>query len=180
MASRAGWACFEKRMYRALCGLLAVLVLTGSGCVHRRMTIRSNPPGALVYVDNIYEIGTTPISFDFIYYGTRKIKLVKSGFETVEDEVTIKAPAYQLFPIDFFVENLYPAEIKDHRHLTYQLQPQLITPTDQLLQRADSLRGVRPASLEEPTLPYQLPGTYQPPLLVPNGADLPPSLPPSR
>jgi len=45
--------------------LLAIVLLPAqSGCVTRRMTIRSNPPGALVYVDD-YEIGTTlfrPIS----------------------------------------------------------------------------------------------------------------------
>ena len=32
------------------------------------MTIRSNPPGAMFYVDD-YEIGITPISTSFIYYG---------------------------------------------------------------------------------------------------------------
>ena len=51
--------------------VLAVLVcLAALGCVQRRMTIRSNPPGALVYVDD-YQVGTTPVSTDFGYYGTR-------------------------------------------------------------------------------------------------------------
>src|ERR1700690_4113146 len=59
-----------------------VLSLGTSGCVQRRMTIRSNPPGALVYVDD-YEIGTTPVSASFTYYGTRKIRLVKDGYETL-------------------------------------------------------------------------------------------------
>ena len=44
---------------------------TQTGCVQRRLTIRSSPPGAVVYVGN-QEIGTTPISHDFIYYGSRE------------------------------------------------------------------------------------------------------------
>ncbi|MEI6037860.1 MAG: PEGA domain-containing protein, partial [Planctomycetota bacterium] len=44
------------------------LLCASTGCVQRRMTIRSNPPGALVYVDD-YQIGATPVSTDFIYYG---------------------------------------------------------------------------------------------------------------
>ena len=31
------------------------------GCVQRRMVVRSNPPGAVVYVDD-YQIGTTPVA----------------------------------------------------------------------------------------------------------------------
>jgi len=39
-----------------------------AGFVRRRMTVCTNPPGALVYVDD-YEICTTPISHNFTYYG---------------------------------------------------------------------------------------------------------------
>ena len=42
---------------------LAVLAASQTGCVRRRMTIRSDPPGALVYVDD-QQIGATPISTD--------------------------------------------------------------------------------------------------------------------
>src|SRR5687768_13584388 len=48
----------------ALLAALAMLVACESGCVRRRMTVRSNPPGAKVYVDDI-EIGTTPVSTNF-------------------------------------------------------------------------------------------------------------------
>jgi hypothetical protein len=63
--------------------LLATLVCASAGgCVQRRSTNRSNPPGALVYVDD-YQIGTTPVSTDFVYYGNRKVRLVKSGYESL-------------------------------------------------------------------------------------------------
>jgi hypothetical protein len=44
---------------------MLLLAVAATGCVQRRMTIRSDPPGALVYVDD-YQIGTTPVSHDFV------------------------------------------------------------------------------------------------------------------
>jgi hypothetical protein len=67
------------------------------GCVRRRMTVRSNPPGALVFVDD-QEVGTTPVSTGFTYYGTRKIQLMKDGFETLTVKQTFHPPWYQFTP----------------------------------------------------------------------------------
>ena len=122
-------------------GLLAAALacLCPAGCVQRRLTIRSNPPGALVYVDN-YEIGTTPVSTDFIYYGSRQIRLVKDGFETLTVLQPVPTPWYQYFPIDFFAENVVPGEIRDERVLDFVLTPQIIAQGDQLLQRGEDLR----------------------------------------
>ena len=75
-----------------ICFLAAAIPLT-LGCVQRRMLIRTDPPGALVYVDD-YEIGTTPIATNFTYYGTRKIRIVKDGFETLTVEQPIDSPWY--------------------------------------------------------------------------------------
>ena len=116
---------------------LAVLCL--SGCLHRRMTVRTNPPGALLYVDD-YEIGTTPVSTSFTYYGKRKIRLVKDGYETLTVMENIPPPWYEFPPIDFVAENLVPGHIRDQRFLDYQLQPQTVVPTEQLLTRAEALR----------------------------------------
>ena len=152
--------------------LFAVVILGGflclTGCVRRRMTIRSNPPGALVYVDD-YEIGTTPVSANFIYYGTRKIRLVKDGYETLTVMESIYPPWYQIPPLDFVSENLVPGEIRDQRTLTYQLRPQLVVPTEQLLGRAEQLRGrmrsagaIAPAGSTLETVPTPSPYTPAP------------------
>ena len=123
----------------ALVALAAIVFSLGlSGCVQRRMTIRSNPPGALVYIDD-YEIGTTPVSANFTYYGTRKIRLVKDGCETLTVMQDIPTPWYEYVPLDFISENLVPGKITDRRILDYQLQPQMVVPTDQLLARAEEL-----------------------------------------
>jgi len=123
--------------------LLTAVVLTASGCVQRRMTIRTNPPGAQVYIDD-YDIGTTPVSTSFLYYGTRKIRLVKDGYETLTVDERISAPWYQYFPLDFVSENLWPGEIRDERVLDFQMAPQQMVPTELLLERAENLRAANP------------------------------------
>jgi hypothetical protein len=118
---------------------VALILLPTPGCVRRRLNVRSNPPGALVYVDN-QQIGTTPCSVDFTYYGTREIRLVKPGYETLTVNQPIPMPWYQIPPLDFASENLVPTKIRDNRTVTYNLAPQLIVPTAQLLDRANQLR----------------------------------------
>lgn len=136
--------------WRTAGGLVLVLLCLGtSGCVQRRLTVRSNPPGALVYVDN-HEIGTTPVSTDFIYYGTRQIRLVKDGFETLTILQPLATPWYDVFPLDFVSENLVPGEIRDERTLNFTLVPQVIVHGDQLLQRAEDLRRGQRAQVLPP------------------------------
>jgi hypothetical protein len=115
------------------------MLIAATGCVRRRLNVRSNPPGALVYVDN-QQIGTTPCSVDFTYYGTREVRLVKPGYETLTVNQPIPMPWYQIPPLDFVSENLVPTKIRDNRTVTYNLAPQLIVPTQQLLDRANQLR----------------------------------------
>ncbi|HYO26403.1 MAG TPA: PEGA domain-containing protein, partial [Lacipirellulaceae bacterium] len=121
-----------------LVGVLAVAMCL-PGCVRRRLMVRSNPPGAMVYVDN-QPIGTTPCATAFTYYGTREIRLVKPGYETLTVKQPIPAPWYQIPPLDFASENLTPNEIQDFRTVTYNMAPQVVPPTDQLLARAQQLR----------------------------------------
>lgn len=152
------------------------------------MLIRTDPPGAMVYVDD-YELGTTPISTNFTYYGTRKIRLVKDGFKTKTIMQPIPPPWYQIPPLDFVSENLVLRRIEDHRTLSYQLEPEVVVPTDQLLGRAESLRtqarggsGVPPPSvLSQPTAPIFSPPPGSP-AVAPTGAGpapntVPPPLP---
>src|SRR2546423_9240961 len=86
---------------------LAALCLVRTGCVRRRLTVRTNPPGAQVFVDD-QEIGTTPCSASYVYYGTRKITLVKDGYRTETVYQKFYPPWYQLPPLDFATENLLP------------------------------------------------------------------------
>jgi PEGA domain len=149
---------------------LAALLAT-TGCVRRRMTVRSDPPGARVYVDD-RDIGLTPCSSYYTYYGTRQVRIVKDGFQTETVERNFKAPWYEWPPLDFISENLWPAEIRDERVLDFQLVPQRIVPTEELLQRAEGLRQGVSSDVVVP-LPNLPTGAGEPPPSL-NGA---PSLP---
>ena len=119
--------------------LLAVCCFGQMGCTHRRVTIQSNPPGALVLIDG-QEKGYTPYSMDFTYYGTREVQLVKPGYETLTVLQKFPKPWYQVFPIEFFSDNLWPFRATDRNNFTYQMQPHVIAPVEELLERADNLR----------------------------------------
>lgn len=159
-----------------------------SGCVHRRLTVRTNPPGAEVYIDN-YAIGTSPVSTSFLYYGTRKFRIVKDGYETLTVEQKIPAPWYQYFPLDFVAENVWPGDIRDEQTLDFQLAPQHIVPTELILERAENLRAAShptviappgtgaifaPQAAETiPTAPLIVPGT--PPAMAPSNPQILPA-----
>ncbi|MGO8748870.1 MAG: PEGA domain-containing protein [Thermoguttaceae bacterium] len=137
------------------------------------MMIRTNPPGAMVYIDE-YPVGTTPIAVDFTYYGTRKIRLVKDGYETKTLLQSVPTPWYEYVPLDFISENLVPGQIRDHRTFEYPLEPQLVVPTGQLRERAEALRARTQTSGIVQTYPNPPPGLAPPPAL-PNAA--PPGTP---
>ncbi len=173
-----------------------LVIALATGCVQRRMTIRSNPPGALVYVDD-YQIGTTPVSHDFVYYGTRKVRLVKDGYETLTVRQPIPLPWYEIFPLDFVTENLLPWEIRDERVIDLAMQPASTEPAESVAARAEqarlaagSLPPVPPAAVVTPAAPaVTQPVPAPPPALPPlqqfaplpapsQGLVLPPPAPP--
>lgn len=121
--------------------ILGLLLLTGCAQnMHRRVTIRSEPPGALVLLEG-EELGHTPVSFDFDHYGTRELTLIKDGYETVTAMQKIRTPWYQWTPIDFLTDNFSPIKINDRHDFTFTLPKQEIVSNEQLLQRAKDLRS---------------------------------------
>ena len=108
--------------YGVVCSLLSVVCgLLTTGCVHRSLTIRSEPPGAELMVNDT-RLGTTPHSYDFLWYGWYRINLSKEGYEQLEDRTLIKAPASLWIPFDLVME-LLPFRIRDERELSYTLIP---------------------------------------------------------
>jgi len=127
-----------------LCGVVAASlgVVSVSGCqsVQRRMTIRSNPPGAMVMVDG-REIGYAPASVDFTYYGTREITLVKDGYETLTTLQSYEKPWYQYPGVEFVSDNFLPVTVTNRHDLTYNLRAATMQPPGDLRGRADSCRS---------------------------------------
>lgn len=120
--------------------IAAIACLGLTGCVHRRVTINSYPQGALVKVDG-KDIGYTPASFDFTWYGTREVKLLKDGYETHTEHIQIDSPWYQKFPLDFFSDNFLGRHVTDHRQFSFQLQPKRQDLSSDVMNRAKSLRS---------------------------------------
>ena len=108
--------------------------------MHRRMTIQSNPSGALVRIDG-EDIGFTPASIDYTWYGTREVQLVKDGFETQTQLVTFGPPWYQQPPLDFLSDNFAGTHIRDHRGYNFNLQPRKTSSSSEVIERARSLRN---------------------------------------
>ena len=107
----------------------------------------------MVYVDN-QPIGTTPCAIDFTYYGVREIRLVKAGYETLTVNQPLPAPWYEIAPLDFVSENLIPSKIQDYRTASFNLSPQVIVPTEQLIANGEQLRqSTRQGAVTPPSEP---------------------------
>lgn len=165
----------DRRARLATFLLIGLLLLPAGGCVRRRLHVRSNPPGALVYVDN-QQIGTTPCAVDFTYYGTREVRLVKPGYETLTVNQPIPTPWYQVPPLDFVSENLAWTKIRDNRTVTYDMAPQIIVPTEVILDRANQLRQ-ETHQTSAATAPVNVP-VGAPTIAAPPGPPMPGAAPP--
>jgi len=166
--------CSGRSLWRAssLSTMFCVSVLLVSiGCVQRRMTVRSNPPGALVYVDD-YQIGTTPVSTDFVYYGTRKIRLIKDGYDTLTVQQPFPVPWYEVFPLDFVTENLWPWEIRDERVVDLAMVPAGTVPAEAVVSRAELARRSAGSGPPVPVAPVAVPV----PTLSPGAAPVSPNV----
>ena len=119
--------------------ILATFVISGGGCVRRRLLVRTDPPGALVSVDN-QVIGNSPAASPFVYYGTRDVRIEHDGFETQTLRHKINPPWYQFPGIDFIAETLWPFELRDERIIDTKLTPTVIEPAETVASRADQLR----------------------------------------
>lgn len=129
-----------RRWRQFLCALaLMVLAASSTGCVKRRYTIRTDVPGTLVYV-NGEEIGATPVSKSFTYYGTRDVVLVADGYETQQIYQPLDAPWWDNNFTDFFTENLVPITLRDEREFEYRMVPSANAPSADVLGRAQELR----------------------------------------
>ncbi|MEX0702067.1 MAG: PEGA domain-containing protein [Planctomycetales bacterium] len=123
-----------------LAAVLAACAVPGCQSMHRRMTVHSDPPGAMVLVDG-EEQGLTPMSMDFTYYATREITLVKDGYETLTVYQKVPTPWYQCPPLDFASDNFLPFQVTNRHEFAYKMQPQIIHPPDQVYDRGQSIRS---------------------------------------
>lgn len=153
---------------------MLVCLASSLGCIRKRMTIRTNPPGAMVYIDK-QPIGLTPVSTTFTYYGTRSFEIVRDGYRTEKFLRKINPPWYAIPPLDFASETLWPFEQRDERIIDVQMSPEPVVPKEALIASAEQLRlqasqGI--AVSAPPTI-----GQTQPLIIPPAGTTLQPVFP---
>lgn len=144
-----------RRSHRLSIVFVAALVGTfAAGCVRRTLEIRSDPPGAIVSLNGV-EVGSTPLTRDFTWYGTYDVVLRKEGYDTLKTTGEVIAPWWQWVPIDLVAELL---PLHDRRRLAYSMEPVSAADVDpqQMLDRAAELRSQLQSS------PYTRPATTAP------------------
>jgi hypothetical protein len=124
----------------SLAALAALLLTLAGGCVERILKIQTDPPGALVTV-NDEEVGVSPVQVSFLWYGDYELIFRKRGYETLKTSYRIHPPWYQWPPLDLIVETLIPFTIRDEHELPiFALRPAAEPPVEEVVQRAVELR----------------------------------------
>jgi hypothetical protein len=118
--------------------LLPVAFLLAVGCVRRTIMITSEPPGALVWL-NDRELGRTPVDVEFDYYGTYDVRLVHPEHEPLATSGTANAPWWETLGLDLIAE-LAPVTLRSRVEWHYVLEPRDDDP-DALEARARQLRS---------------------------------------
>ena len=117
-------------------GLVTVIIL--SGCVERKLTINTEPQGATVIL-NDEEIGTSPVTVSFEWYGDYNVAIRKEGFETLKTHRKLKAPWYDGFPFDFLTL-LNPERTVDEYEWTFELEHKKEISRKELIHQAEELK----------------------------------------
>lgn len=121
--------------------LLTVACLLGVGCVQRTISITSEPEGALVYL-NDKEVGRTPVTVPFTFYGVYDVRMEAEGYHPLWTEQKAKAPWWETPGIDLFAEAVPNGKAELHWHFTMDEQPPAEdVDTDVLLDHAKQMRA---------------------------------------
>ncbi|HPS55417.1 MAG TPA: PEGA domain-containing protein [Sedimentisphaerales bacterium] len=128
------------RRYKGL--LVLTIAVSGfflTGCVERKLTINTEPQGAVVTL-NDEEIGTSPVTVGFEWYGDYNVSISKQGYETLKTHRDLKAPMHDGFPFDFFAQCLNPKRIVDSYEWTFTLEEKKPVDKNELIKEAQKLK----------------------------------------
>ena len=126
--------------------LLLVLLLTPplltacGGGVQRTISVTSQPTGALVHL-NDEEVGRTPVTIPFTWYGTYDVRVQKEGYLPLWTQARAKPPWWETPGLDLLAEAVPGARSEVEWHFDLEPRPE---PTDAdadaLLDRARAMR----------------------------------------
>ena len=124
-----------------IAAIIALSLAAGAlgGCLERDITITTDPPGALVTLNQV-EIGRTPVTTPFKWYGDYDVRLELDGCKTVHAHANIIIPPQEVPPFDMFNE-MAPWTYYDHRYLHYTMEKLVLPDPEALIERAETLRA---------------------------------------
>lgn len=115
-----------------------------SGCLERTICVTTEPPGALVWINDI-EVGRTPLETDFTFYGDYDVRVRREGYEPIVTHAKADTPLQELPGIDLLAE---AAPVRFHNRVLWHWS---LTPIAEsgskegaegdLVARASELRG---------------------------------------
>ena len=79
--------------------LVLLMLVIPAGCLERRVSIESDPPGATVIVNDV-ELGRTPLEAGFTHYGVYDVRVEKEGFEPLRTTARARTPLHEYPPVD--------------------------------------------------------------------------------
>ncbi len=125
-------------------GVIAAVALAALGwslgCVERTARVQTNPPGALVTV-NDEEVGVSPVKFAFVWYGDYDIIVRKPGYQTLKTHYRLEPPWYEWPPFDLVAETMVPQMIHDeHEVPVFTLEKAETPKVEDVVERATELR----------------------------------------
>lgn len=123
----------------ALSAGILIVSLFLAGCVERQLTIKTEPQGALVTL-NDEEIGTSPVTVSFNWYGDYNVRISKEGYQTLKTHRRLKGPWYDRFPFDLFAQLIIPKRIVDSYEWTFTLAPKQYPTREELIRDAEQLK----------------------------------------
>ncbi len=111
------------RVPAATLSLASVVMFTAIGCVERRLSITSEPSGALVTLgDN--EVGRTPLETTFKFHGKYDVLVTLDGYEPLRTISKASAPIYE-YPGPDLIAEIIPLTFRNTQHWHYVLEPRL-------------------------------------------------------
>jgi len=129
------------RRYLVMAAILATGMAT-AGCygqVQRTLTINSEPSGANCWL-NDNEVGCTPVTVPFTWYGTYGVRLEFPGYEPLVTEARVRAPVWEWIPLDLAYETVVPGVHYDTHEFQFSMKKAEPVDPMALRERAEGLR----------------------------------------
>jgi hypothetical protein len=127
--------------------IFCALICFCCGCVERKITILTEPAGALVAL-NDEEIGTSPVTVGFEWYGDYSVRLTKEGYQTLNTHQNLKRPLRDRVFIDL-LDDMFMTRIDEYTW-TFKLEPYQQPQKDQLIDQAVKMQKQTADELSKP------------------------------